>query len=77
MLIGMVKVYQLMISPLYLSPCRFLPSCSHYTVQAIQLHGSIKGGCMSLKRILKCRPGGGQGYDPVPEKKNINKHKKF
>lgn len=49
------------------SMCRFYPSCSEYGYQAISLHGLAKGGYLTLKRILKCRPRGGMGYDPVPE----------
>ena len=66
LLLGGIKMYQLIIGPLYPSPCRFLPSCSHYTSEAIRLHGAIKGSYLGLKRILRCRPGGGSGYDPVP-----------
>ena len=48
------------------SKCRFTPPCSHYTSEAIQKYGPIKGIYLGVKRLSKCRPGGGQGYDPVP-----------
>jgi len=62
----MIKFYQLAISPLYVSTCRFSPTCSHYSAEAIQKHGPLKGGFYSLKRILSCNPWGKHGYDPVP-----------
>ncbi len=63
----LIRFYQYALSP-YLggNKCRFTPSCSHYTAEAIQKYGPIKGIMMGMKRISKCRPGGGQGYDPVP-----------
>jgi len=51
------------------SPCRFDPSCSQYAHEAIGRFGAIKGGAMALRRISRCHPWGGQGYDPVPNKK--------
>lgn len=60
-----VRVYQLMISPLLPNTCRFTPSCSQYTLEAIQKYGPIKGIWLGIKRISRCRPGGGHGYDPV------------
>jgi putative membrane protein insertion efficiency factor len=61
-----IRIYQWIISPILGPKCRFTPTCSHYTAEALQKHGLIKGGLLSLKRIIKCRPGGGHGYDPVP-----------
>lgn len=66
-----IRFYQLVISP-WLGPrCRYVPSCSHYSHEAIEKHGVIKGGYLALRRILRCHPweslGGGGGYDPVPE----------
>jgi putative membrane protein insertion efficiency factor len=46
--------------------CRFTPTCSHYASEALQKHGLIKGGWLTVKRVSRCRPGGGSGYDPVP-----------
>ncbi len=65
--IALIRFYQYALSP-YLggNKCRFTPSCSHYTAEAIQKYGPIKGITMGVKRISKCRPGGGHGYDPVP-----------
>ena len=51
------------------SPCRYFPSCSHYAVEAIEVHGLGKGGVFAARRILRCNPFGGSGYDPVPEVK--------
>ncbi|WP_249975669.1 membrane protein insertion efficiency factor YidD [Vreelandella olivaria] len=61
-----VRVYQYTISPLLGPRCRFWPSCSSYTIEAIQVHGPIKGGWMAAKRIIKCHPGHPGGMDPVP-----------
>lgn len=66
-LVGLVRVYQMVISP-YLAPrCRFQPTCSHYMIEAVQAHGGARGGWLGLKRIAKCHPWGGFGYDPVPQ----------
>ncbi|MGB5529046.1 MAG: membrane protein insertion efficiency factor YidD [Ignavibacteriaceae bacterium] len=64
--IVVIKIYQLLISPLFPPSCRFTPTCSHYTLEALKKYGILKGGWLSLKRILKCHPWGGSGYDPVP-----------
>lgn len=74
-LIKMIKLYQRIPGPWHDS-CRFTPTCSNYGIEAIERYGSIKGGFMTFKRILKCNPFGPRGYDPVPikevkyEKKN-------
>lgn len=68
-MIGLIHFYQKYISPLSAPSCRYVPSCSHYAIEAIEIHGPIKGGYLAVKRILKCNPWGGMGYDPVPEKK--------
>ena len=62
-----VYVYRLMISPLLGVNCRFQPSCSEYAIDAIRLHGPLKGGYLSARRMMRCHPGGGSGYDPVPQ----------
>ena len=67
--VGLVRFYQLSISPYLPSSCRYQPTCSHYMIQAIQKHGPFKGLWLGLKRIGRCHPWGGTGYDPVPEKK--------
>jgi len=64
----MVKLYQKLISPLTPATCRYQPTCSHYTLQALQQHGLFKGGMLAIKRIFSCHPWGGSGYDPVPQK---------
>ena len=61
-----VYAYRLMISPLLGVNCRFQPSCSEYAIDAIRLHGPLKGGYLSARRMMRCHPGGGSGYDPVP-----------
>lgn len=63
-----VRIYQICISPIFggRAACRFIPTCSEYTRQAIEKYGFLHGVFMGLKRISKCRPGGGFGYDPVP-----------
>jgi uncharacterized protein len=61
-----VKFYQLAIRPLLPNACRYTPSCSEYSIEAIHKHGAFKGSWLGFKRILRCHPWGGQGYDPVP-----------
>ncbi len=61
-----VRFYRLFISPLIPSSCRYTPTCSEYAVQAVQKHGPVKGTWLAIKRILRCHPWGGHGYDPVP-----------
>lgn len=58
--------YQLLISPLFPPSCRFQPTCSQYGIEALKKHGVIKGLSLTIKRIAKCHPWGGKGYDPVP-----------
>jgi putative membrane protein insertion efficiency factor len=76
-LIGLIKGYKLIISP-YLGPsCRYLPTCSEYSVEALKTYGLLKGTFISLKRILSCHPikflGGGEGFDPVNKEMKIKK----
>ena len=66
----LVRFYQLAISPYTPSSCRYEPSCSQYTLEALKKRGLFVGSWLSLKRIFSCNPWGGIGYDPVPEKKN-------
>lgn len=61
-----VYIYRYSISPLIPPRCRYTPTCSAYTIEAIKKHGIIKGGWLSIKRISSCHPWGGSGYDPVP-----------
>ena len=62
----LIKLYQLLVSPLFPSSCRYTPTCSHYTLEALKKYGLFKGGWLGIKRISKCHPWGGSGYDPVP-----------
>ena len=71
MFIGVVKLYQAIISPLMPQTCRHLPTCSEYTIEALRIFGPFKGTFLSIKRIFSCRPGGSHGYDPLPEKDSL------
>jgi putative membrane protein insertion efficiency factor len=64
--IGLIKLYQLIISPMLGPKCRFTPTCSTYALQAIEKYGPFKGLWLALKRISRCHPFGGSGYDPIP-----------
>lgn len=66
----LIRFYQIVISPLKPPTCRFHPTCSQYGLEAIQRFGAIKGGWLTVKRILKCHPFHPGGFDPVPERKN-------
>lgn len=68
----LIRGYQICLSPMKVPCCRFTPTCSAYARQAFLLHGPIKGAMLSLRRILRCHPWGGSGYDPVPPKKRKN-----
>lgn len=68
LLIMPIRFYQHAISPLLPPACRYTPTCSHYAVEAIQVHGPFKGLWLAMKRIGRCHPWGGSGYDPVPPK---------
>lgn len=63
---GAVRAYQLFVSPLLLPSCRYLPSCSEYAAEAIERHGALSGSILALRRVARCHPWGGCGYDPVP-----------
>ena len=65
-LIAAVKFYQLCISPFTPPSCRFTPTCSQYAIEALRKYGPFKGGWLTLKRLARCHPWGGSGYDPVP-----------
>lgn len=62
----LIRFYQICISPLFPATCRFQPTCSNYTLQAIKKHGPFKGVFLGIKRILRCHPFHEGGYDPVP-----------
>ncbi len=67
--ISVIRFYQVVISPIKPPSCRFYPTCSHYGLEAVERFGALKGGWLTLKRILKCHPFHPGGIDPVPEKK--------
>ena len=67
-MIWLIRLYQKYISPLTGRHCRYYPTCSEYAVEAISLYGPLKGGWMAFRRILRCNPFGGFGFDPVPTK---------
>ena len=65
-LIFPIRAYQLLLSPLLGKNCRYTPTCSHYTIDAIKEWGALKGSWLGIRRIISCNPWGGSGYDPVP-----------
>jgi len=74
LLIFPIRLYQIFLSPLLGKNCRYTPTCSHYSIDAIREWGPIKGSWLAIKRIVSCNPWGGSGYDPVP-KRDKNKDK--
>jgi putative membrane protein insertion efficiency factor len=64
---GLLRGYQLVLSPIYGPVCRYAPSCSHYAHDAVLMHGPVRGGWLALRRLARCHPWGGSGFDPVPE----------
>jgi len=65
-LMGFIRLYQMTISKTLPASCRFYPSCSHYGYEAVQKHGAIRGGWLTLRRLARCQPFNPGGYDPVP-----------
>lgn len=61
-----IRIYQMVISPLKTPCCRFQPTCSAYAREAFLLHGPVKGAMLTIRRLMRCHPWGGSGYDPVP-----------
>lgn len=74
LLTGLVRFYQLAMSPYIAPSCRYTPTCSEYTIESIEKHGIFRGTWLALRRIGRCHPGFEGGYDPVPEKKPSNNH---
>lgn len=70
LLMGLIRLYQLTISPLLGPVCRFHPSCSHYGYEAIKTHGAVKGTYLTARRLLRCNPWNAGGLDPVPPRKS-------
>jgi len=73
----LIKLYKYVISPITPASCRHTPTCSNYSIEALQKHGLFRGGWLAIKRFSKCHPWGTHGFDPVPEKygkKQIDKN---
>ena len=68
LLIGFLRAYRLLISPLYGQVCRYYPSCSAYALQAVTEHGSVRGSWLAARRLTRCHPWAAGGYDPVPDR---------
>ena len=66
LLIGLLKAYRLVVSPLYGNVCRYYPSCSAYALRAVGYHGALKGSWLAARRVLSCHPWAAGGYEPVP-----------
>lgn len=67
LLIGFIRLYQIVISPYLPSSCRYHPTCSQYGIEALKTHGFFKGSWLTIRRILRCHPWSKGGYDPVPK----------
>lgn len=67
---GLIRVYQLFISPMFPPSCRYYPTCSEYAIEAVQKKGVIKGSFLAVRRVLRCHPGCDGGFDPVPDSNN-------
>ncbi len=65
-----VKAYRLVVSPWLGMNCRYLPTCSAYALEALEKHGALRGTWLAIRRVIRCHPGGGSGYDPVPERRD-------
>ena len=66
-LIALIRGYQVALSPFFAGACRFVPSCSAYAREAIEVHGALRGSWLAIRRLAKCHPLGSSGYDPVPD----------
>ena len=73
LLTGLVRFYRAAISPWTPPSCRYTPTCSAYALDALERHGAARGGWLALRRVCRCHPWGGQGYDPVPEPESRDK----
>lgn len=70
-----IRFYRLAISPLLPASCRYEPTCSAYAMTAIERHGILRGLWLAVRRILRCHPWGGAGYDPVPPARHVHRHR--
>ena len=75
LLTALIKIYQYTLSPYLPASCRYYPTCSAYGIEALRQHGPFIGSWLTLKRLARCHPFGGQGYDPVPNKHNKCQHR--
>ncbi len=66
--LALLRAYKLLLSPLFAGSCRFHPSCADYTAEAVRTHGAARGIWLGMRRLSRCRPFGGHGYDPVPHR---------
>jgi len=64
--VALIRLYQFCLSPWLGTHCRFMPTCSQYAIEALTNRGLVRGAWLTARRLLRCRPGGGSGYDPVP-----------
>lgn len=71
LMMGLIRGYQLILSPFFGGNCRYQPSCSHYGLEAVQVHGAVRGSWMAIKRIGRCHPWREGGYDPVPPREEL------
>lgn len=70
-LCGLIRLYQWVFSPFFAGSCRYVPSCSHYALEAVQRHGPARGAWLAVRRLLRCHPWGQHGLDPVPDLKAV------
>lgn len=65
--LALIRVYKIVLSPLFAGSCRYMPGCADYMTESIMRHGVVRGGWLGTKRLCRCHPFGGHGYDPVPQ----------
>ena len=75
LLIGLIKAWRLLVSPLYGQVCRYYPSCSAYALEAVQVHGAVKGSWLAVRRLLRCNPWARGGVDHVPPRGSTASHR--
>lgn len=69
--LALIRAYQILLSPMLFGSCRYVPSCSHYAAEAVERFGAARGTWLALRRLMRCHPLGGHGFDPVPHKHNL------